>query len=173
MSDPATPTPSERVQALFLRHSDLIRGFICGLMPDAVRADDVLQETFLTITRKAADFDPATNFPKWACTIARYKVLEERRSMEKAPGLFSPTILESLAVTEEALSPDPRLERLRDCLRKLPAAMRRLLRLRYEEDHAPSEIADRTGWTPNAVYVGLSRARNSLRDCIESRPLVG
>jgi len=39
-------------------------------------AEDVLQETFLTVTAKAASFAEGTNFIGWACTIARFKVLE-------------------------------------------------------------------------------------------------
>lgn len=163
----------ERVQALFIRHSDVIRGFIRGLLPDAVRADDVLQETFLTLTRKAGDFNPGTSFPKWACTVARYKVMEEQRAMGKACGLLSPEVMEALAVTEEAFARDPRLDRLSDCMGRLPDAMRRLLRLRYQDDHTPAEVADRTGWSANAVYVGLSRARALLRECLESKPIAG
>lgn len=162
------PSSVERVQSLFLHHSPLIRGFIRGLLPDAVRADDVLQETFLTITRKAAEFDPTTSFPKWACSVARFKVLEERRAMGKACGLLSPEAMEALAVTEEATVLDPRLDRLHQCLRKLPDSMRKLLRLRYEEDHTPAEVADRIGWSHNSVYVTLSRARAALRKCLEA-----
>lgn len=161
-------SPVEVVQGLFLRHFSLIRGFILGLLPDPVRADDVLQETFLTLTRKAADFDPASSFPKWACAVARYKVLEERRAMGRAGGLLGEQVIEALAVTEEAWNPDPRLERLERCIARLPEGMRRMLRLRYQEDHSPAEIAERTGWSANAVYVALSRTRLTLRKCLES-----
>ena len=161
----------EQVQSLFVRHSDVIRGFIRSLLPDAVRADDVMQETFLTLTRKAGEFDPTTSFHKWACTVARYKVMEEQRAMGKACGMLSPEAMEALGVTEEAFSVDPRLESLGDCMAKLPDGMRRLLRLRYQDDHTPAEVADRVGWTPNAVYVGLSRARALLRECLDSKPV--
>jgi RNA polymerase sigma-70 factor, ECF subfamily len=163
----------ERVQALFLRHSSLLRGFVRALLPDAVRADDVLQETFLTISRKAADFDPATSFPKWACAVARYKVMEERRRMGRASGLLSAEAMEALAVSEEAVSIDPRVEFLAGCMKQLPESMRRLIELRYRDDHTPAEVAERVGWSPNAVYVGLSRARGMLRDCLQSRPSIG
>ena len=46
------------VQGLFLTHIDLVRGFIRALVRDRHLADDVLQETFLTVARKAADFEP-------------------------------------------------------------------------------------------------------------------
>jgi RNA polymerase sigma factor (sigma-70 family) len=75
------------VQGLFLTHIDLVRGFIRALVRDRHLADDVLQETFLTVARKAGDFEPGTNFPRWACAIARLKVMEAHRR-EKGNLLF-------------------------------------------------------------------------------------
>ena len=158
------------VQEQFLHHSDLIRGFIRSLLADRARADDVLQETFLTVTRKAGNFQLGTSFPKWACTIARYKVLEARRAMRQGAMLLSEEVIEALAVSEEATHPDPRLERLEACLRELPPSMRRAVDLRYEGDHPSSEIARRIGWKVEAVYVALSRARALLRKCLSEKP---
>jgi RNA polymerase sigma-70 factor, ECF subfamily len=159
-----------RVQALFLQHAGVIRGFIRALLPDRARADDVLQETFMLLTRKAADFDPATSFPKWACTVARYKVMEARRDMHRNTGVLSDEAIEALAASDEATSDDPRVERLRDCIDRLPPRLQELVKLRYDQDHLPGEIARRVSWTPEAVYVALSRARGLLRRCIESAP---
>ncbi|MFP6877398.1 MAG: sigma-70 family RNA polymerase sigma factor [Roseibacillus sp.] len=158
------------VQKEFLQHHDLVRGFIRGLLADRAWADDVLQETFLTIMRKAADFQPGTSFPKWACAIARYKVLEARRAMQRGGMLLSEEVIEALSVTEEATQLDPRLELLEECRRVLPPTMLRAVDLRYQEDHRPTEIAHRMGWTVEAVYVALSRARRLLRECLSKSP---
>lgn len=158
------------VQKEFLHHSDLIRGFIRSLLGDRSQADDVLQETFLTVTRKAADFEEGTSFPKWACAIARYKVLEARRATRRGGLGLSEQVIEALAVTEEAHRPDPRIEHLHECLRDLPPSMRRVVDLRYKGDHPAPEIASRIGWKVQAVYVALSRARSLLRDCLADKP---
>ncbi len=158
------------VQEQFLRHSDLIRGFIRSLLADRTMADDVLQETFLTVTRKASDFQAGTSFPKWACSVARYKVLEARRAMRRGSLGLSEKVIEALAVTEEAHHPDPRVEHLQECLQELPPSMRRVIDLRYEGDHPAPEIASITGWKVEAVYVALSRARKTLRNCLMNKP---
>jgi RNA polymerase sigma-70 factor (ECF subfamily) len=158
------------VQKQFMQHSDLVRGFIRSLLADRAWADDALQETFLTVTRKAADFQPGTSFPKWACAIARYKVLEARRAMQRGGMLLSEEVIEALAVSEEATQLDPRLECLEECRRELPPTMRRAIDLRYQEDHRPAEIARRMGWKVEAVYVALSRARSLLRECLTKNP---
>ncbi|QTN33860.1 hypothetical protein HZ994_16585 [Akkermansiaceae bacterium] len=85
------------VQELFIEHSDLIRGFIRSLLADRTQADDVLQETFLTITRKAGAFEPGTSFPKWACAIARYKVMEAMRAVKRGGVLLSEEVIEAKA----------------------------------------------------------------------------
>ncbi|MGV3533007.1 MAG: sigma-70 family RNA polymerase sigma factor [Chthoniobacteraceae bacterium] len=157
------------MQALFLTHMDIVRGFIRSLVPDRSLADDVLQETFLTVTRKAADFVPETNFVRWSCTVARYKVLEARRSSGRAGMLLSEEAIEALSVSEAAPAAGFRLELLRQCMEALTPAMRQVVDLRYQGDHKPGEIAARIGWTPEAVYVALSRARSALRACVNQK----
>ena len=56
------PTVTETVQLLFVRHENSIRAFVRSLQPSLSDADDVMQETFLTISRKASSFEPGTNF---------------------------------------------------------------------------------------------------------------
>src|SRR5262249_57451566 len=86
----ADPRAVEEVQRLFLRHAGVLRGFILGLLPDHNRAEDVFQEVFLTVSRKAAEFRPGSNFPAWARSIARLKVLEHCPSVKSAPHLLGP-----------------------------------------------------------------------------------
>ena len=96
----STAASSERVvqevQRLFLRHAGVLKGFILGLLPDANRAEDVFQELFLTVTRKAGDFRTGTNFLAWARSIARLKVLEHVRAAQGGPRLLGPEALDLL-----------------------------------------------------------------------------
>ena len=155
------------VHGLFLKHIDLIRGFIRALLRDQHLADDVLQETFLTVTQKAADFRPGTNFPKWACAVARLKVLEASRSHSGRLRFFSEEVMESLAGSNDpGPGPDDRLDLLDDCIDELPPSMRRMIQMRYQGKRKPAAIAERVGWSVEAVYVALSRARTALRDCL-------
>ena len=160
----------EYVNALFVQFSPELRGFILALLPNMSRADDVFQETFLTVTRKAADFQPGTNFLAWACTIARYKVLEAGRKRPADLQPLSEEVLESLsAVVPEPENEDRELQLLNECLEDLHPHTRRAMELRYEQGHKPAEIARRLGWTAESVYVVLSRARAALRTCVERK----
>ena len=166
MSDPVIT----RVQQLFVRHQPAVRSFAIGLTGDFAAAEDVVQETFLTITAKAADFEADTNFVAWACAIARLKVLENRRASRR----FSPAVVDALAaaIPEEAFVTDlgqERLPHLLACLERLPPKARELVRLRYFLEHGPTEIAASLGRTVAGVNAALLKAREALRDCIAAK----
>ncbi len=174
MSDSTHSSEADRdavrhVHGQFLAHIDVIRGFIRALVRDSHLADDVLQETFLTVARKAEGFTPGTNFPKWACAVARLKVLEVRRRESGRLTFLSEEAIEILAEAGPPPAEDLRLERVQECIDRLPPAMRKLVDLRYHEDRKPAEIARDVGWSVESVYVALSRARAALKECIEGK----
>jgi RNA polymerase sigma-70 factor (ECF subfamily) len=114
MTDPENgteePDATEAVQLLFVRHENSIRAFVRSLQPSLSDADDVMQETFLTVSRKASTFEPGTNFVAWACGIARLKVLENFRQRKRANVLSEAAII---ALAEDAPSPQSIHERER------------------------------------------------------------
>lgn len=155
-----------RVQQLFVAHQNAVRAMVLALVPDFAAADDIIQEVFLVVTRKARDFGNGGNFLAWACAIARNKVLEWRR--QRPAGMLSEEVIETLAaeMPPEMISAD-RSRALMRCLEKLAPRAMEMVRLRYYCDHAPREIARRLGLAPQAVYVALSKARALLRDCVD------
>lgn len=169
-SDPSDPPPtaSEQVQILFVRHQGAIRAFVRGLQPSLADADDILQETFLTISRKAETFENGSNFVSWACSIARLKVLEHYRQHKRA------TVLSEAAV--HALADDFPTEKwieqretaLMKCLEKIAPKTRNLIWRRYNQQQTSEEMASDCGMSAMAVRVALTKARAYLRDCVAS-----
>jgi RNA polymerase sigma-70 factor (ECF subfamily) len=169
-TDQAEQDPRDHVSALFVRFSPEVRGFILALLPNPTQADDVFQETFITVVRKSADFRRGTNFLAWACTIARYKVLEAVRARAGGMRPLSEEVMESLCASmPEPQNEDRELQALNDCVEELHPHTKRAVELRYEQGHKPAEIANRLGWTAESVYVVLSRARSMLRECISRK----
>ena len=157
-----------RVQQFFVRHQGIVKAFILSLQPGFADADDVLQETFLVVTRRAADFREGTNFVAWACSIARLKLFEARRKAT-TPALSGEAMI---ALCDDA--PDDsffqaRLGALRECLGKLAPRARELVWLRYHGELPSQEIAARLTWKEPAVRVALSKARVLLRDCVQAQ----
>jgi RNA polymerase sigma-70 factor (ECF subfamily) len=172
MSAQVQPQAVEEVQRLFLRHAGLLRGFILGLLPDHNRAEDVFQEVFLTVTRKAHEFTPGSNFPAWARSIARLKVLEACRASRSGPHLLAPEALEAVLAAAGEVDDgwSQRREALAKCLDQLAPRAREILELRYSDEYLPPpEIASRLSWSVGAVHVALSRARKFLQECTRRR----
>lgn len=165
-------SPVEAVQGLFLRHAAALRGFIMGLLGDREAVNDVFQDVFLTVTRKADQFQPDGNFLAWARGIARNKVLEHFRANRRMPRPFDDDLIDLLAASAGHQDDlwEERQAALSVCVEQLAPRARQILDLRYADRPAsPTEIAERLSWTVNAVHVALSRARKFLQECTRRR----
>jgi len=158
-----------KVQGLFLQHQPSIRGFVLSMIPNFSMADDVMQETFITVTKKATSFEIGTSFAAWVKTIARYKVLEAMRARRFET--LSEDVLEALCTEPHELAgeTDSRLALLRGCISQLPPQARRSIDYRYQNEHMPPQIASLMGCTVQSVNVTLSRARAFLRECVQRK----
>lgn len=169
---PESASQPTAVQALFVKHAATLRGFVVALLGDFGSVDDVLHETFLTVSSKAGEFTMGSNFVAWAKSIARYKVLEARRGRwREVPG-FSEEALDALCAAEPEEETNPmeqRLAALSNCIEALPSQSRRAIELRYRQAHSTEEVARILGWTPSSLYVMLCRARTALRACVEGK----
>ena len=59
--DTSRDDPQALVQGLFVQHLPALRGFVTSLVSEFSLVDDIVQETFITVTRKAADFTAGSN----------------------------------------------------------------------------------------------------------------
>ena len=161
------------VQVLFVNHLPAVRALILALWPDFDGANDIVQETFLTVTRKAADFKIGSDFAAWATTIARYKVKEAWKTKHRTFEVMSPEIIESLVSCMPAANErQGELAALSECMERLSPKARMIVKMRYEHSHSLSEIGRRIGWRAGSVHVALSRARMLLRDCVHAKVAV-
>ncbi|MEQ8211309.1 MAG: sigma-70 family RNA polymerase sigma factor [Lacipirellulaceae bacterium] len=145
--------------------------YILSLMPDPEGARDLLQETNLVLWRKAKDFQPGTSFEAWACKIAYYEVLTERRKRGRDRHMFSEAVVSLLASEAEPklAQLDERSLALDECLGQLHPRQRQQLLERYSPGGSVKALAEATGTTQGAVATTLYRIRNLLSDCIKSK----
>ncbi len=145
--------------------------YILSLLPNPDRAKDVLQETNLLLWRKAAEFTPGTNFGAWACKIAYYEVLTERRKRQRDKHLFSEGIINLLASDAERriAELDERSQALDECLERLPAKQRKRLLDRYSPGGSIQSIAEAAGESRGAIATALYRVRANLLECIQGK----
>lgn len=128
----------------------------------------------MVVTRKAHEFIPESNFLSWARSIARYEILAARRQKSRTqPTSEALRALEALeAACPEDFADDHRLAALTKCMEKLAPRAREIMRLRYDHEQGPTEIARLLNRSVNSINVALAKARVSLRACVDHHPSI-
>ncbi|QDV67573.1 RNA polymerase sigma factor [Rosistilla carotiformis] len=158
------PDHTLQVQQLFVQHQSQLKAMAIALSPNFIQADDLIQETFLTITAKAEEFDLETSFLAWSRSILRFKLMEARR----AANVRSVDVIDSLiASCPDDWASEERLQALTKCLGDLAPKSREIISLRYQREHSPTQIAEILSRTVNSINVALSKTRMALRECMD------
>lgn len=139
-------------------------------------AEDVLQDTMLTLARTFKDFRGASSLSTWLYSVARSICIKKRRKSK-----FAPSVEESLENMDprdraEVSSPDRNpeeaatasevWERVQIGIQKLAPLDREVLVLRDVEGLRAKAVAEITGSTVSAVKSRLHRARAELRESL-------
>ena len=132
-------------------------------------ADEVLQETSLVLFRRFDEYDEQRPFVAWALGVARFQVLSLNRDAARSRVAFDTELLVRFTETWGELPPgaSDRSLFLQDCIQRLAARARQMVRLRYYDELTAEEIARQIGGTGAAVRVALQRIRQQLRECVE------
>jgi RNA polymerase sigma-70 factor, ECF subfamily len=141
------------------------------LVLDEAAAEDVLQETNLTLWNQADRFQPGTNFAAWAGKVAWFKVLDYRKRCNRDRLRFGDALLEQLA--QEAMADldgfDARKTALVKCFALIPPERRRVLDLHYGQRWSLAQIGEDVGKSVGAVKQLMARIRMALRKCVRRR----
>lgn len=159
---------SDEFILLLTQAQPAIYACIFALHPDPIAAQDLLQETNLTLCSKVSDFEIGSNFNAWATRIARYHVLNYRRRLKRSQLVVDALLFDELCAKQQERIDEisHSMEALRECLKKLPAAHRGLLQERYASDGSVLAMAKRHGKSTAAISQLLYRLRQSLMDCV-------
>jgi RNA polymerase sigma-70 factor (ECF subfamily) len=132
----------------------------CGGLRD--RADEVVQETWLTAVRRLRAFDPEQGtFAAWLRGIAANVLRNHLRKERRRP--LPASAPAANGTPQEDLERRERAERVARALASLPGRYESALRAKYLEGRAVADIAAGWGQTPKAVESLLTRARAAFR----------
>ncbi|HOQ05703.1 MAG TPA: sigma-70 family RNA polymerase sigma factor [Anaerohalosphaeraceae bacterium] len=130
-------------------------------------ADEIMQQTSLTMWRNFARFQRGTNFTAWGKEIAKYEIFTYRKKNSKEQFLDPESLRRVLEASQKVeKSSDQRMKALEGCLEKLTEKKRSLLQYRYQEGLSCSAVADKMQLPLATVYRTMARIHKVLQDCI-------
>ena len=160
----------QRFLSLFLRSEREIYRYVAALVPNVLDAEDIVQQTAISLWEKFDAYDPAQPFTPWACRFALNKVRQWIERRQRWQALLEGGLAEELAQRLEELRPELeiRLRHLEGCLKKLPEDQRSLVEGPYYRRDPIETLAGASNRSVAATYKALQRVRQTLQGCMES-----
>lgn len=154
---------------LFAHFAPRVKSYMLKLGTNDSLADELAQETLLTVWRKAGQFDRAKASPStWIFTIARNLRIDAFRKISRP----------ELDPNDPALVPDheepqddrvvrlQQAEKVRDAMGLLNEEQSEVVRLSFFEDMSHSAIAEHLGLPLGTVKSRLRLAFSKIRDAV-------
>jgi RNA polymerase sigma-70 factor (ECF subfamily) len=153
----------EVLEGWYRQHGPALLRYLRGSFGSGEAAEDLLHETFVQALRRADRVDSTVSPRAWLFAVARnVGVTWLRRRHATTP-------LPAEHPAKETRQDDPRLERVRQSLGRLPTPQREALELRLRDSLSYEEIADVLGIPVGTVRSRLHHAMRRLRDDLQGR----
>lgn len=148
-------------------------GICLRVLTDRAEAEDVLQDVYVAVWRKAPQFSPdKSSAMTWLAAIARHRAIDRLRS---TPTPAARQSIELVDLEDDAdATPGARAEadnersRLDRCLAQLDARRRTLIRTAFFDGATYEDLAARTGSPLGSIKSWIRRGLLQLRACLES-----
>ncbi len=153
------------MDSLYQRYSRILYSLAFRMVADHQVAEDLLQDAFLAVWRRASTYSPQTGAARsWLISILHHRTIDylrrvrRRSTIQEAP-------LEELELNESTAYPDAwdaawqsvKSSQVRAALMKIPPEQRLVIELAYFQGWTHSEIAEGT-----QISLGTIKARMRL-----------
>jgi len=161
----------EAFATLVARHVVLVyRAALRQSNGDAHRAEDVTQEVFTLMARKAVSIRKHPRLIGWLYITTHHLMSDSLRSERRRRSRETEAVAAGVAGDGGGEQPWERIRlHLDDALRELPTVDREAILLRFFGGRTFSEIGDRLKMTEDAVRMRVSRALDRLRSALARR----
>lgn len=156
----------EALAAFYDRHAGIMYAMLLRILKDSGAAEEVLQDMFLDVWRRAERFDGNRGTPlAWLLVMGRSRALSRLRATRRRYDIegadeLRPETMVSPADPESEVAQLRWAEKIRAALRSLPPKQKEAVELAYFEGLTQTEIAARTGSPLGTVK---SRVRIALQ----------
>jgi RNA polymerase sigma factor (sigma-70 family) len=161
------------LQTTYRLTSAKLFGVCLRILGDRAEAEDVLQEVYLTVWQKAADFDASRASPMtWLITIARNRSIDRLRatgqSRRMQPIENAAEISDAAPLADSMLEDAEASAKLRDCLGGLAEHEQTALRGAFFDGNTYEELAVRLSVPLGTMKSWIRRALVKLKVCLEA-----
>lgn len=159
-------------EALYRQTSRQLFAICLRVLAQRAEAEDVLQEVFATVWRKAGQFDAErAGAMAWLAMIARNKAIDRLRALPQAhrtaPLEMAGEIADPAASPHQDAAAAADRVRLESCLRELDERRRSLIRAAFFDGSTYEELAARISAPLGSVKSWIRRGLLQLRECLE------
>ena len=155
---------------LYDRYRVILFGLLMRILNNREEAEDVLQEVFLQVWRKAEDFDEDRGRPfTWLVTLARSRGIDRLRTLGARERVAEASAREAPEEVSDAATDAFKSEQrgiVSDALAKLPDEQKRPLMLAYFDGLTQSEIATHLGAPLGTVKTRMRTGLIRLRELL-------
>ncbi len=154
---------------LYERHRLGLLRFLLGLCSDPALADEVFQETWLSLIRSQSEQREAVLFKTWLYQIGRNRLIDHWRKIGRRQGQQDEYDEQQHGAADPTPGPEQQLslsrdqQRLQAALEDLPVEQREVFLLRAHADLELQEIAELTAIPMETVKSRLRYALQKLR----------
>ena len=159
--------------ALYDRFAPGLFSMIVKMTHDEKEAEDVLQEGFTHIWRRAATYDPARSSPfTWAVMILRHKAIDRLRVRQRLARTVEKATVEfaHFAETDDVSAGDVVRHddgaQVRTALGQIPDEQRRAVELAFFGGLTHEQIATQLATPLGTIKARIRRGLMRLRDCL-------
>ena len=158
---------------LYDRYRAILFGLLMRILNNREEAEDVLQEVFLQVWRKAADFDQNRGRPfTWLVTLARSRGIDRLRTLAARERLAEAGAQGASEHTSDAATDAFKSEQrglVTNALAQLPDEQKRPIMLAYFDGLTQSEIATRLGAPLGTVKTRMRTGLMKLREMLAGK----
>jgi RNA polymerase sigma-70 factor, ECF subfamily len=166
----------QALACLYDRYRLILFGLLLRILNSREEAEDVLQEVFWQVWRRASDFNEERGRPfTWLVTLGRSRAIDRLRSLGAHERAAIASAVDPAQSISDAADDATRSEQrgiVAKALTQLPEEQRAALFLAYFEGLTQSEIATKLGAPLGTVKTrmrsGLMKLRELLADKVES-----
>ena len=158
------------VQALFSGHQTRIFRFIMRLVRNEAVAEELCNEVFLEVWRKAGTYQGRSAVSTWLLSIARNKAISQlrKRAESELDEEKAAEVADDQDTPDVEYAKQNKAEIMRRCIDQLSPAHKEIIDLVYYQEKAVNEVSEILDIPPATVTTRMFYARKQLTESFKA-----